>query len=138
MGQVPDKRRSRKDGTGEVVGTSVRSHSIYIDGKPHPKERPRVVTTKSGRAVAYTPQKTVAAEKKIKEAWDGPKFSGEVCVHIVVDTEGTAVIVERLDLDTKSKLRGDLDNYVKTILDALNGVAWDDDSQVVKIIGIKA
>ena len=56
----------------------------------------------------------------------------------MVDTEGTAVIVERLDLDTKSKLRGDLDNYIKTILDALNGVAWDDDSQVVKIIGIKA
>lgn len=64
-------------------------------------------------------------------------FQGEVSVHIVVDTEGTAIIVERVDLDTTSKLRGDLDNYVKTVLDALNGVAWKDDSQVVRITGIK-
>jgi len=86
----------------------------------------------------YTPKDTVDAEKKIAEAWDGPVFSGEVAVHVIVDAEGTSVIVERIDLDAKSKLRGDLDNYIKTILDALNGVAWKDDSQVVKIIGIKA
>jgi Holliday junction resolvase RusA-like endonuclease len=65
-------------------------------------------------------------------------FEGEIAVHIVVDTQGTAIIVERVDLETKSKLRGDIDNYVKTILDALNGVAWRDDSQVVKVTGIKA
>lgn len=29
--------------------------------------------------------------------------------------------------------QGDLDNYQKTILDALNGVAWDDDRQVQDI-----
>lgn len=65
-------------------------------------------------------------------------FEGEIAVHIVVDTQGTAIIVERVDLETKSKLRGDIDNYIKTILDALNGVAWRDDSQVVKVTGIKA
>jgi len=78
------------------------------------------------------------AEKIIAAAWDGPMFEGEVAVHIVVDTEGTAVIVERVDVDVKTKLRGDIDNYVKTILDGLNGVAWKDDSQVVKVTAIKA
>ena len=86
----------------------------------------------------YTPKDTVTAEKKIAEAWDGPVFEGEVAVHIVVDNEGTAIIVERVDLDVKTKLRGDLDNYIKTVLDALNSIAWKDDSQVVKIVGIKA
>ena len=29
--------------------------------------------------------------------------------------------------------RGDLDNYLKVLLDSLNGIAWDDDSQVFRI-----
>ena len=137
MGQIHDEGRSRQTGTGEVAGASVRSHSVFIEGKPHPKERPRV-TSRNGRAFAYTPAKTVEAEKKVAEAWDGPVFHGEVAVHIVVDKEGTAIIVERIDVGGKASLRGDLDNYVKTVLDALNGVAWVDDSQVVKIVAIKA
>ncbi len=38
----------------------------------------------------------------------------------------------RIYLDPASQ-RGDLDNYVKAILDSLNGVAWEDDSQVVQL-----
>ncbi len=30
----------------------------------------------------------------------------------------------------ESKLRGDVDNYAKSILDGLNGVAFQDDKQV--------
>jgi Holliday junction resolvase RusA-like endonuclease len=32
---------------------------------------------------------------------------------------------------TKSELRGDIDNYAKSVLDALNGVAFKDDKQVI-------
>jgi Holliday junction resolvase RusA-like endonuclease len=33
---------------------------------------------------------------------------------------------------------GDVDNLAKGVLDALNGIAWDDDSQVVDLRVIKA
>jgi len=34
-------------------------------------------------------------------------------------------------------LRGDLDNYVKLLMDGLNGVAWLDDKQVTIITAVK-
>lgn len=58
-------------------------------------------------------------------------------MHLVFDHEGTAVIIEGVDVDGKSKLRGDIDNYIKTVLDALNGVAWGDDNQIVKVTAVK-
>lgn len=64
-------------------------------------------------------------------------FSVPVEVQLVFDVEGTAIIVEPLDLDMKTKLRGDLDNYIKTTLDALNKVAWTDDRLVTKIVAVK-
>lgn len=94
--------------------------------------------SKAGKVFMYTAAKTIQAEKDIAAAWDGPIFEGELAVHIVVDKEGAAVIVERVDIESKSSLRGDIDNYVKTILDGLNGVAWKDDSQVVKVTAVKA
>lgn len=133
MGQVHDEGRSRGEGTRETRATRLRSHSFYLEGRPHPKERPRV--TKTGHA--FTPEKTRKAEQRIRELYDGPKYSGEIAVHLVFDHEGTAVIIEGVDVDGKSKLRGDIDNYIKTVLDALNGVAWGDDNQIVKVTAVK-
>lgn len=64
-------------------------------------------------------------------------YHGPVHVQVIVDPDGTAIVVEPIDLDEASKLRGDLDNYLKTCLDSLNGIAWDDDRQVVKITAVK-
>ena len=52
-----------------------------------------------------------------------PKLSGEL-----------TVIVE---FYRKSRRRADLDNLIKGVMDALNRVAWDDDSQVVKLMATK-
>lgn len=85
----------------------------------------------------YTAEKTRNAEKRIAEAWTGPCFHTPVEVTIMFDREGIAVTVTPVDVEQLSKLRGDLDNYLKTVLDALNGIAWDDDRQVVKITAVK-
>ena len=113
----------------------LREHSFYIEGRPHPKERPRMA--KSGHV--YTPPKTLEAEKKIAEAYTGPMYDCPVHVNLFFDIDGCAVSIEPLDIpaDEVSKLRGDLDNYAKTVMDALNGVAWIDDKQVMKLTAIK-
>ena len=97
-------------------------HSFEIPGEPVPKGRARV--TRSG--FAYTPKRTkeweVAVFAAAKQARI-PKLSGDV-----------AVVVE---FYRKSRRRADLDNLMKGVMDALNRVAWDDDSQVVKLMATK-
>lgn len=43
----------------------------------------------------------------------------------------------RLSNRSKPVVKPDTDNYIKSTLDALNGVLWHDDSQIVKITGEK-
>lgn len=48
-----------------------------------------------------------------------PRFKGRVRVDI--------------DLHIRGGRIGDVDNYAKSILDGLNGVAWEDDEQVIEL-----
>lgn len=41
------------------------------------------------------------------------------------------------EIDSQSKLRGDIDNYCKSIMDGLNGVAYHDDGQVLNLKAYK-
>jgi Holliday junction resolvase RusA-like endonuclease len=101
--------------------------------RPKSKGRPRV--TKTGHA--FTPKETVEYEKKIAEAYKGPLFEeGMLSMKLRFTVEGTEMMIERVEPDPnfplpKGKLTGDIDNYAKSILDALNGVAYTDDKQIV-------
>ena len=89
---------------------------LFIPGNPVPKGRPRL--GKHGNV--YTPAKTKSYEEyigwKYKEA-DGILFDGEIGIRLIFVRE--------------TKHRVDLDNLIKSILDGLNRVAWDDDSQII-------
>ena len=85
----------------------------------------------------YTPKTTAQAEARWREAWRGPKFATPIEVDIVFYDEGTSITVTPVVLDETPKLRADIDNLLKLALDALNGVAWNDDRQVVKVTAVK-
>lgn len=105
--------------------------TFKIPGKPVPKARPRL-----GRHGTYTPQATVQAEKAVQ--WvAGPLFKepmvGPVELIVVAkfappkswSKKKTAAHIGQPHLQ-----KPDFDNIAKLVSDALNGIAYKDDSQI--------
>lgn len=108
-----------------------RQHTVKLAIKPIAKQRPRL--GKRGRV--FTPQRTLDFEALIAEAWDGPCFDTP-CSLTVEFTKDTIKITIK-DSVHSSGLRGDIDNYVKSIMDGLNKVAYVDDKLVTEIKAVK-
>jgi crossover junction endodeoxyribonuclease RusA len=108
--------------------SKTKPYSVTVDMKPVPKGRPRM--TRRGRV--FTPAKTLEAEAIIREKWDGPCYEGAVMLSCKFNKDSVSIVVSPIDREP-SPLRGDLDNYVKLLMDGLNGVAWLDDKQVYVI-----
>jgi len=107
--------------------------TVFVPHKPVPKGRPRM--TRRGRV--FTPKRTLDAETLVAEAWgDNHKFTESVGVVMLLGSDGTLITVFPHEAEPQ-KLRGDIDNYVKTIMDGLNGKAWDDDKQVTYLVAEK-
>lgn len=102
--------------------------------EPVPKARARV--TRSG--FAYTPKKTKDYEQTIKNlATVHMHMNG----HMLLQRPLTVSIIFTMKKPKKQTYsypsRGDLDNYAKAVLDALNGTVWKDDSQICSLVLIK-
>lgn len=101
-----------------------------IEGKPQPKERPRVT-----KYHTYTPSKTESYEKLV--AWTYKLFGGmelhgaiefELIVHYKIAKSN-----KKVKLNDYHTYRPDLDNVIKTVLDGLGKVAYKNDSQISSI-----
>ena len=116
--------------------------SFIIPGNPVPKGRPRI-SVRDGKAFARTPAKTVIFENLVKHeaalAMDGQApYEGPVDLKInVCLPHSTSWPAWKRDGVFSGEIlqtsRPDLDNYIKAILDGLNGVVFKDDAQVVNI-----
>lgn len=116
---------------------------VVIPGEPKAKARPRF-SRSSGRA--YTPAATEQAEQSFQsrswvalreagwtEPHKGPISVEVVCVLAVPASWAKAKKAQALSGELSPTGRPDVDNYAKLVMDALNGIAWVDDAQVVQL-----
>lgn len=117
--------------------------SLTIVGAPVPKGRPRF-----GNGHAFTPKRTRDYEKRVREAGSlamqgGEPLTGPLALELVAfmpiaaSWHWTKRQAAR-DGEIYPTSRPDLDNIEKAITDALNGVVYADDSQIVQVTKAKA
>lgn len=116
-----------------------------VQGKPFGKQRPRFV--RRGKFTStYTPKETVEYEEKVKKSYLDQV--GDIKLRGAIDAKmvGTFPIPQSISKKQKNEILAgnvkytkkiDCDNMAKSILDALNEIAYDDDSQVYKLLAAK-
>jgi Holliday junction resolvase RusA-like endonuclease len=112
-------------------------------GEPVGKSRPKFSTV-NGRAMAYTPAKTVNYETLVKLSYqqqcnDKPyekdiPLRAEITAYFPIPKSAS---MKRKKMMLEGQIRHtkkcDADNLAKAVLDALNGIAYYDDSQVCEL-----
>lgn len=117
--------------------------SFTVPGEPRGKARPKVTRTKAGKSLTYTPDKTVAYEELVRQRYlqaaGGERFPDGVPLAMFVrafhgipkstSKRKRAEIAAGVCRPTK---KPDFDNVFKILCDALNGIAYADDAQIVQ------
>ena len=120
---------------------------FIVYGQPQRKQRPRF--KRVGEYVStYTPKQTLEYEEKIKSCYieqvGGMLFKGQMPIRVSIDAyfkipKSFSKKKKQLAIDglllPLNKM--DVDNISKVFLDALNGVAYDDDRYVTNLKVIK-
>lgn len=101
--------------------------SFSVDGEPMSKARARVVN-----GHAYTPEGTRVAEAGVAVA-----FQQAAPRHRPLPLGGETAYGVAAVFYHYTRQRRDVDNMLKLICDALNGLAWSDDTQVLEVSGRK-
>jgi Holliday junction resolvase RusA-like endonuclease len=112
-----------------------------VPGRPIGKQRPRV-TMRGGFARAYTPKQTHEYENLVKTSYRSynglNKLEGPISADINIYFEPPKSLSRKkkehlVNENSWYTSKPDTDNLIKSILDALNGLAYEDDSQVCEI-----
>ncbi len=119
-----------------------------VPGKPQGKARARTgYNPKVGRVTSHTPGNTILYENYIKTCYmqttDHMFCNGEplyVCITACFEPVKNTSKKQRermLNGEIFPTKKPDIDNIVKAVLDALNGLAYKDDTQVVQVTANK-
>ena len=118
--------------------------SFVVYHEPVGKARPRM--TRTGHT--YTPDKTVNYENLVRMEYqrqcEGQRFDGDARLHLFVGAfygipkrDSRKTVEDKLSGKIRPRKKPDIDNCIKVIADALNGLAYDDDSQIVSVNAAK-
>lgn len=119
-------------------------YGITIQGEPVPKGRPRL-----GKGKTYTPEKTRQYENMVKliymhkhgatiEQLAGEQLRMTIRAFFGIPKSKSKKLKQSMELnETRPIKRPDVDNIIKVVADALNGIAYADDSQIVEVVAGK-
>jgi len=97
--------------------------TFRVDGNPLPKQSFRVTKTR-GKVYGYT-------DKRV-EAWqDTVGWMARDAMRGESPMEGDLEVV--IEFTRENRKRVDLDNLSKAVLDAMNGIVYRDDQQIVRL-----
>jgi len=118
--------------------------TFIVEGKIKGKERPRM-NTKSGNI--FTPNKTKGYESWVMSCYryssGGEMLTGDITAIIEAFYKIPASVKSEVKREQMRRgiinpaITPDVDNIAKIILDALNGIAYADDKQVIDLRVIK-
>ena len=141
------RQRSNSLEIQQIQGQDMTFSVIFqVDGTPVPKGRPRFA--RRGKFVStYSPKTTVDYESKVsdaaKQAMGSQKpLEGPIVACIYITLPIPASYPKKrfkacLSGEERPTKRSDIDNFVKAIFDGMNGVVFEDDSQVVSLHATK-
>lgn len=126
----------------------MRNITLKVSTVPIPKGRPRFHISRRGQVHTFTPDKTSAFEyliaQKFKEQSNSFKFERDIPLKVslffgmpIPMSTTKRRKAAMLDGVLKHTKKPDLDNLIKAVLDALNDVAWEDDSQIIRVAAEK-
>mgnify|MGYP003292108010 CR=1 FL=1 len=112
-----------------------------VPGDPFGKQRPRAA--RKGRFITiYTPRETKEYENKVikyyNKYYKGTKLEGPINVKIngifgIPKSVSKYKAEKMINKEIPHTKKPDCDNLAKSILDALNNVAYNDDAQITKL-----
>ena len=115
--------------------------SCTVPGKPFAKQRPRA--SRRGRITAiYTPKETVNYENLVKYSYfeengdtklEGPLESEIVATFPIPQSVSKKKYIDMIEGREYHTKKPDCDNIAKICLDALNHIAFNDDSQITDL-----
>lgn len=114
----------------------MKDYIFTVKGQPKGKGRPRF--TKNGHV--YTPESTRIYEEEIKlrykEKFKDEMLDGNIAVEVFINKKPASYLgIKKYNklLGKYCNIKPDTDNVVKAVLDALNGVAYADDKQIIEL-----